>query len=67
MNRRAFLRDVALAASATALSARAAEPAPPAGFTHRALNGWITDLATKPDPHAGMSVCLTCVRIKRER
>ena len=52
MNRRAFLRDLALAASAATISARAADPVAAGGFTHRALNGWITDLATEPDPHA---------------
>ena len=52
MNRRAFLRDLALASAAAAISARAADPVAPGGFTHRALNGWITDLATEPDPHA---------------
>ena len=33
----------------------AAEPAAPASggaFLHRCYNGWITDLATEPDPHA---------------
>ena len=28
-----------------------AQSAPVPGFTHRALNGWITDLATEPDPN----------------
>lgn len=29
-----------------------AQPGPRPGFAHRALNGWITDLATEPDPNA---------------
>ena len=52
MNRRTFLLDLTLAASAATLPLRAADPVAAGGFTHRALNGWITDLATEPDPHA---------------
>ena len=49
--RREFLGASALAVTALPLLTRA-QSAPAPGFTHRALNGWITDLATEPDPTA---------------
>ena len=48
--RRDFLMHSTLALGGAALL-RGAE-GEPARFTHRALNGWITDLATAPEPHA---------------
>jgi len=50
-SRREFLAAAALTVAGAPLLS-AAPPAPAAGFTHRALNGWITDLATEPDPQA---------------
>ncbi len=50
-SRREFLGATACAIlSAPALLG--AQSSPSDGFTHRALNGWITDLATEPAPNA---------------
>ena len=50
-SRREFLGiPVAAALGAPWISGAQSVPGP--GFTHRALNGWITDLATEPDPDA---------------
>ena len=59
-DRRSFLRGTAAAAAAgllcrpgrSAESPLLAADTPPPRFVHRAMNGWITDLATEPDPRA---------------
>ena len=50
-SRREFLGASALTVVTAPLFSRAQTGLVP-GFTHRALNGWITDLATEPDPNA---------------
>ena len=57
LHRRRFLKSTLLLSVASKLSPQllaADSVALPAklAFTHRALNGWITDLATDPDPRA---------------
>jgi hypothetical protein len=50
-SRREFLGASALTVVGAPLFSRA-QTGLLSGFTHRTLNGWITDLATEPDPNA---------------
>lgn len=59
LTRRDFLQSVSAGVAGAALVSAlpgpvwaAASASSKPGFVHRSYNGWITDLATEPDPHA---------------
>jgi hypothetical protein len=50
LDRPDFLHSTTLALAGLLLLAGAEGPSGTTSYTHRALNGWITDLASEPDP-----------------
>jgi hypothetical protein len=53
IDRRTLLKTGTLAAGSVLSRSTASETPQPAGFRHRGYLGWITDLASAPDPKAG--------------